>query len=205
MHIAIIGTGNIGRVLGRRWAEAGHTVLFGTRRPEEADLQTLARDAGAELKPLQEAASTADVIVLAVPGLAAEAVVRGLGELGGKILVDCTNPLGPDRTPEPGRSMAERIAEIAPGARVVKAFNTTGAKNMADPVYPTGPLAMPLCGDDANAKATVAGLAATLGFVPLDNGPLRQALALEAMAFVWISQAYGQGWGPDFGFAVLKR
>lgn len=205
MHIALIGTGNVGRVLGRRWAEAGHAVSFGTRKPDDGAAQALARETGASVQRPEEAAGGAEVVVLAVPGSAAEAVVQGLGNLDGKILVDCTNRLGAGRTLLPGPSTAQRIAEIAPGARVVKAFNTTGARNMAAPVYPDGPLVMPLCGDDAGAKETVAALAAELGFVPLDNGPLKQATALEAMAMVWIVQAYGQGWGPDFGFALLRR
>lgn len=205
MYIAIIGTGNVGRVLGRRWKEAGHTVVLGTREPESESSQTLGRDIGVELKHGAVAAADAAIVVIAVPGLAAEGVVRELGDLKGKIIIDCTNPIGPGRTNRPEKSVAERLAEIAPGAHVVKAFNTTGAKNMADPVYEKGPLVMPLCGDDAAAKKVVWELAETLGFEPIDNGPLRQARALEAMAFVWINQAYAQGWGPDFGFAVFRR
>lgn len=205
MNIAIIGTGNVGRVLGSRWAAAGHTVTFGTRKPEDDEIQTLARDAGAQAMQPAAAAAASDVVVVAVPGRLVETVVQGLGDLSGKIVVDCTNPIGPGRTPRPELSGAESLAEIAPGAHIVKAFNTTGAKNMADPVYPSGPLVMPLCGDDTASKQTVAELAESLGFVVLDNGPLKQARALEALAFVWINQAYGQGWGPDFGFALYRR
>lgn len=205
MKIAVIGTGNVGSVLGRRWAEARHAVTFGSRTPEDEDVQAVARSVGAAVKSPREAAAGAELVLLAVPGTAVEEVVRGLGNLAGKIVVDCTNPRAPDNTPLPGPSPAERIGEIAPGARVVKAFNTTGAKNMADPRYPDGQVVMPYCGDDADAKAVVAKLAESLGFEPLDNGPLRQARALEGMALMWISQAYQQGWGPDFGWAVLQR
>ncbi len=203
MDIAIIGTGRVGRVLGERWAALGHRVCFGTRTPEAA--ADWVQEAGATVTQPAAAAAAADVVVLAVPGTAAEAVVETLGDLSGKVLVDCTNPLRSDRTPLPEQSAAERIAARVPGAHVVKAFNTTGSQNMANPVYPDGRLVMPICGDAADAKATVAALAEALGFVVMDNGPLRQARALEAMAFVWINQAYGQGWGADFGFSLLRR
>lgn len=206
MNIAIIGTGNVGSVLGRRWSEVGHHVSFGSRRPDDEDAQALAESSDADLKTPAEAASGAEVVLLAVPGTAVDTVVRSLGELSGKIVVDCTNRhrLDPQRDREIS-SLAELVAEVATGARVVKAFNVTGAKNMDDPLYPEGPLSMPYCGDDADAKAVVAALITELGFVAVDNGPLSQARALEGMALAWIAQAYQQGWGPDFGFAFLRR
>ncbi len=206
MRIAVIGTGNVGRVLGRRWSEAGHHVCFGSRRPEDEDVKALAKRAGAEAASQQDAAADAEVVLLAVPGSEVEQVVRGLGDLRGKVIVDCTNRHEADLTPRPDiLSLAERIAEQAPDARVVKAFNTTGSKNMDDPAFPSGPLAMPYCGDDPEAKATVRQLISVLGFEAVDNGPLYMANSLEGMALMWIALAYGQGWGPDFGFAVLTR
>lgn len=206
MNIAIIGTGNVGSVLGRRWSEIGHDVSFGSRRPEDEDGQALAAAAGATLTTQSEAAAGAEVVLLAVPGTAVENVVRSLGDLSGKIVVDCTNrhQLDPERDREIS-SLAELVAEIATGAHVVKAFNVTGSKNMDNPVYPDGPLSMPYCGDDADSKSAVRELITELGFVAVDNGPLSQARALEGMAIVWIAQAYQQGWGPDFGFAFLRR
>lgn len=97
------------------------------------------------------------------------------------------------------------MARWAAGARVVKAFNTTGSGNMADAGYGGERLAMMLCGDDEAAKRVVGGLAAELGFEPVDAGPLTRSRQLEQLAVLWIALAYQQGWGPDFGFALLRR
>lgn len=206
MRIAVIGTGNVGSVLGRRWASMGYAVCFGSREPGRQNVRDLVAECGADVATPSDAAADADVVVLAVPGSHVETVVDELGDLSGKIIVDPTNSHKPDLTPHPAmRSLAERIAERAPGAHVVKAFNTTGAGNMEDATYPDGPLSMPYCGDDRAAKSTVAELISVLGFEAVDNGPLHQAYALEGMALVWIGQAYGQDWGPEFGFVFARR
>ena len=97
------------------------------------------------------------------------------------------------------------VAQWATGARVVKAFNTTGSGNMDNPSYGGQRVAMLLCGDDAEANAVVAGLAEELGFEAIDNGGLRQSRYFEALALIWISQAYVKGWGPDFGLSIVRR
>ena len=77
---------------------------------------------------------------------------------------------------------------------------------MASPIVSgDNKLAMFICGDNEAAKETVAGLATELGFEVEDAGPLKQAFYLETLAMLWISQAFGQEWGPDFGFAILRR
>jgi predicted dinucleotide-binding enzyme len=102
-------------------------------------------------------------------------------------------------------SGAEEIAHWADGARVVKAFNTTGWQNMADPLYGSQGLSMLLCGDDAPAKQLTADLARQLSFEPVDVGPLRSARYLEALAMLWINMAILQGFGTNFGFQVVRR
>ena len=91
-----------------------------------------------------------DCLVHGAPALGAEGAIGAAGDLGGKILIDATNPIGKGFVLTHGHddSGAEQVQRWAPGARVVKAFNTTGAENMADPAYPAGPLAMFVCGDD---------------------------------------------------------
>ena len=206
MKIAVIGTGKVGSVLGRRWAEGGHDVTFGSRRAGSDELEHL-HVHGATVELPAEAVVNAEVVVLATPWPATESVIASLGDLSDKIVVDCTNPLGPGFAfqGKPGASGGEQVANWAKGARVVKAFNTTGAKNMGAPVIDGHRLAMFICGDDADAKKQVAGLAEELGFVAIDNGGLSQAHFLESMAMVWITQAFQQGWGPDFGVAILHR
>lgn len=210
MRIAVIGTGNVGAVLGRRWARGGHDVTFGTRRPDDASVLALVEAAGPRASAAlpADAASGAEVVVLAVPGGAALETAAGLGGLAGKIVVDCTNPILPGLaglSVGTSDSGAEALARALPGARVVKAFNTTGSKNMEHPVYPGGRLAMFVCGDDPAARTVVAGLAEELGFGAVDCGPLASARYLEPLAMVWITLAYPLKQGPDFGFALLRR
>lgn len=209
MNIAIIGTGSVGRALGRGWADAGHAVIFGSRHPQSEDVKALVASIGnrACATASHEAAAAAEVIALAVPWSAAQSAVDGLGDLRGKILIDCTNPLaaGPTLATSRDTSGAEQIAGWAPGARVVKAFNTTGANNMAAPNYAGTPLTMFLCGDDADAKDTVAELAEDLGFEAVDAGPLIRARLLEPMALLWIQLAMNEGFGREIGFKLLQR
>ncbi len=207
MKIAVIGTGNVGSVLGRRWADAGHEITFGTRDSSAERLQALLAGTGARATTAAEAAAASDVVVLATPWPATRAVVEQFGDLSGKILVDCTNPLRPDLSLDDAArpSGGEVVANWATGASVVKAFNSTGASNMSNPAFGDSRLTLLICGDDAEAKQVVAGLAGELGFEPVDNGPLSQSRFLEGLAMIWIHQAYVQGWGPDFGFVTVRR
>ena len=209
MRIAIVGTGNLGRALGLRWA-ARHDVTFGTRDPTAAHVQELVRlgSGRARAVPVAHAAREAEVIVLATPWGGTEAAVRQLGPIPGRILVDATNPLAPNLsglTLGHATSAGERVAEWAPGARVVKAFNTTGAGNLMNPRYGDQAITMFLCGDDPSAKATVMGLAQDIGLEPVDTGPLTMARYLEPLAMLWISLAYQRGMGPNFAFKILTR
>src|SRR5262249_11789868 len=129
-------------------------------------------------------------------------------DLGGKVVIDTTNPGAPDwKSLAVGHttSGAEENARAAPGARLVKCFNTTGWMNMADPVIHGVPITMPYCGDDPGAKAVAAQLAKELGFEPLDAGPLSNARLLEPLAMLWIYLAMHMGLGTDFGFKLLRR
>ncbi|HEX5048789.1 MAG TPA: NADPH-dependent F420 reductase [Gammaproteobacteria bacterium] len=189
--IALIGTGNVGAALGRRFAEHGHTVTYGSRNPADADVVELVRDTGhgaVALAP-REAAARSRIVVLAVPWTAAEDAVRGLGDLSGKIVVDPTNPRVQaadgfaDYPPLPD-SNAERIARLAPGAKVVKAFSTLGAETMYDPRLAEGPVTVPVVGDDRAAKEIVAALARELGLEAVDVGPLRHARIIEGLHYL---------------------
>jgi NADPH-dependent F420 reductase len=191
--IALIGTGNVGGALGRRFAENGHTVVYGSRDPQQADVVDLVEQTGhgaVALSPA-EAAARSRVVVLAVPWSATEEVVRGLGDLSGKILVDPTNPrvMASDGfadyppTLEQG-SNAERIASLAPDADVVKAFSTLGFETMQDPRVAEGPVTIPLVGDDRAAKALVGELAREIGLEAVDVGPLRHARIIEGLHYL---------------------
>ncbi len=205
MNIAIIGAGNVGQALGSGWAALGHTVIFGTRSPDRDDMVALTTRTGTQAALPADAAAQAEVLLLATPWNATQAVLENLGDLTGKVLLDATNPIGPGLALIGDPSGGEQVAAWAPGAHVVKAFNTTGFENMQAPSYDGTPLAMFYCGDDASAKATAADLIAALGFDAIDAGPLSRAVHLEHLAMVWITQAFTMGAGRDFGFAVLRR
>lgn len=209
MKIAIIGAGNVGGTLGTAWAAKGHDVVFGVRDPREAKVQELLRATGGKARAasVREAAAAAELVLLATPWGAAQDALRAAGDLKGKILVDATNPLKPDFSGLAlghTTSAGEEVARWAPGARVVKAFNTIGAQHMTDPRIAGQRPSMFVCGDDPAAKQTVAGLAEALGFEPVDAGPLTQARLLEPLAMLWISLAYAHGLGTNIGFRLLR-
>jgi NADPH-dependent F420 reductase len=194
--IAMIGTGNVGAALGRRFAENGHTVVYGSRDPSAADVRELVAVTGhgAVAVTQARAAAQADIVVLAVPWRAAEDVVRALPDLSGKIVVDPTNPRV---TASDGfadypieDSNAERIARLAPGAEVVKAFSTLGAETMLDPELAGGPVTVPIVGDDRAAKERIAALAREIGLEAVDVGPLRHARIIEGLHYLR-ANAYG--------------
>jgi predicted dinucleotide-binding enzyme len=206
MNIVIVGAGNVGRALATGWHKAGHRVTLAVRDPGGrgvADLKTQ----GLSLVPMKGAAEADEVIVLAVPWDAVPGALKALGPLNGKILVDVNNPLTSSLELAVGHddSAGETVARLAPGARVIKAFNTTGSANMTNSKYAGGKLMMPVAGDDAEAKQTVMALARDLGFEPVDVGPLAMSRHLEPLAMLWIKLALVQKLGMDFGFALLRR
>lgn len=209
MKIAMIGTGNVGGTLGVRWAKGGHQVAFGTRNPNSDKVQELLEIAGekASASSISEATVAAEVVVLAVPWGVTQETIAAAGDLTGKIVVDATNPVAPGLQLAMGTTTSggEQVAAWAKGARVVKAFNTTGWENMADPVYNGEPTLMLICGDDAQAKTAVAQLTEPLGFEVVDLGPLLTSRFLEPFALVWIRLAAVQGFGRDFAFKLVRR
>jgi 8-hydroxy-5-deazaflavin:NADPH oxidoreductase len=207
MKIGIVGSGNVGATLGRRFAQAGHEVTFGTRRPDSAEMRELGKLPRARVTTNAEAAQSSEAIVLATPWPATQDALRGLGDLSGKILLDATNPLKPQFDAlEVGNTSSggELVAQWAPGARVVKIFNSIGYNIMENPAFPAGAATLLYCGDDPGAKTAARELGAQLGFDPLDAGPLRQARVLEPMALLWISLAFG-GEGREIAFRLMKR
>jgi len=210
MKIGIIGSGNVGGALGTRWAQAGHDVTFGSRNPASYDMRQLVAKAGAAARAAssKEALEVSELLLLATPWPSTKAVLEGLGDLTGKVLIDATNPLLPDLSGlEVGTttSAAEQVAGWARGAKVVKAFNTVGFNIMANPAFGADRPVMFYCGDDAAAKQTVRPLVEQLGFEAVDAGPLSQARVLEPFALLWISLAYAQGQGRDIAFKLLRR
>jgi 8-hydroxy-5-deazaflavin:NADPH oxidoreductase len=207
MRIAIIGAGSVGGTLGQAWLKQGEDVVWGLRNPTDPKYAGLPQE---RRKPPAEAVKAAEVVVVATPWSAAQAAVKSLGSLAGKIVIDCTNPLGmgPDGLNLLlgfDTSAGEQIASWTPGAFVFKTLNTTGASNMAGTSeYSIKPM-MLVAGDDTARKPVVMELVGKLGFEPVDAGPLKNARLLEPFAMVWIDQAMKRGRGRDFAFALLKK
>ncbi|MCA9647251.1 MAG: NAD(P)-binding domain-containing protein [Polyangiaceae bacterium] len=200
MRIAIIGTGQVGTTLGRAWANVGHEVVFGSRGSTSPVV-------GSSVDTPAAAAAWADVVVLTIPWAAASQVVPALGDLQGKVLIDVTNPIGPGFVLTHGHdgSGAEQVAALATNARVVKAFNSTGLENMANPQYGPHRIFMPVAGDDGDAVSKVVQLAEQIGFDAYGFDSLRRARETEPLAMLWIKLALAWGNGRNIGFAVSRR
>ena len=210
MRIAIIGTGNVGAALARGLKGKGHAVTLGARDPSGAEVTSLAAAAGTTLALPAQAAAGAEIVVLALPWGAVEAAVHGLGDLAGKIVVDCTNPIGRTNggaglTVGHATSGGEIVQGWLPTARVVKTLNQVGAEIMADNAgMPLRPV-MFMAGDDQAAKAAVGQILTGLGFEPLDAGDITKARLLEPFGMLWINQALMRGKGRDWAFAAVAR
>lgn len=198
MKVAVIGKGRVGSVLGPAFAKAGHEVTYGVRNPDDPKYQS---DDGIPLATTLEAAQAADVVVLSVDWQQTLAALEDCGDLSGKVLLDCNNPLtfgenGLELELGFDNSAAEMIAART-SAKVVKALNTIGSPVMAKAHdYSDRPVSF-VAGDDEASKQVVMELVASIGFAPRDYGALVNARKLEPMAMVWIDQAFKFGMAPD--------
>jgi predicted dinucleotide-binding enzyme len=202
MRIAIIGAGSVGSTLGNAWHRRGHEVTYGVRNPADPKYASLRAQATTNA----QATADADVVVLCTPWQGTRQAVTSCGDLAGKVLIDCTNPLTADFTAlEVGHttSGAEQIASWAPAARVCKGLNQIGAPMMDSPALPSAPV-MFVCGDDDAAKATTASLVGELGFETVDAGELTMARLLEPYGLLWIHLALRRGFRTNWGFGLLR-
>jgi predicted dinucleotide-binding enzyme len=155
-------------------------------------VRRLAGDIGASTATPADAVAGADAVLLAVPAGAVDDALADLGSLEGRVLIDAVNDVARS---DPG-SVAQDIAAKAPGSRVVKAINTVFAPMYPETVASSGRAHMVICGDDAEAKETVATLVRDLGLEPVDAGGLDAAPEVEGFARLMIRLAYRQGRGP---------
>lgn len=203
MEIGIIGTGNMARGIGTLALHAGHDVTFyGTKRENAQQL-------AGELSGSAKAAAVGDplegdVVVLAVWYPVTREVVERYGDaLDEKVVVDISNPVNTETferiVPDAG-SGAEEVAAAAPGARVVKAFNTTFAGTVAAGEVSGQPLDVLIASDDDEAKKTVASVAEDGGLRAVDAGPLERARELEAAGY--LHMVVQEGLGTGYGSAL---
>lgn len=215
MKIGILGSGNMGAGLGLLWAKAGHEVIFSYSR-DAAKLRRLAETAGpnAQVNTPAKTVAQSEVVMLAVGMPQLEDAIAAGSPFDSKILITCVSGLRPDFTgqtiglaTELTISVAEQVQQLAPQARVVEAFNLTFAEIIAAETRELGGQRPSVfyCGEDASAKATVAGLIEACGYDALDAGGLRVARSLETLATAWVQFAVASGQFPTVGLKVLQR
>ncbi|MFO0475886.1 MAG: NADPH-dependent F420 reductase [Alphaproteobacteria bacterium] len=208
MRLAIIGAGAVGGAIAQGLKGKGHEVTLGVRDPDKPAIVALAAATGARVALPPAAAAGAEVVILSLPWSSAEAAIKPLGDLAGKVVIDCMNPLGMVNgalglTIGFTTSGGETVARWLPRARVVKTLNQAGADIMArNDHLPSRPVQF-VAGNDDEAKAMAMTLLGDLGFEALDAGDLTTSRLLEPFAMTWINQALFRGKGRDWAFAAV--
>ena len=213
MKIAVLGSGQVGEVLANGFLKKGHEVVRGSREPSKMDGWRTGAGAKASVATFAEAAKAGEVVVLAVKGTAAEAVVEACGAgLDGKVVLDATNPIA-EAPPEggvlkfftgPNESLMERLQSKAPAARFVKAFSCVGNAFMVDPDFQGQKPTMFICGNDEAARAKTTELLTSFGWETADMGVAAAARAIEPLCMLWcIPGLRGGSW--THAFKLLKK
>jgi 8-hydroxy-5-deazaflavin:NADPH oxidoreductase len=190
MKIAVIGTGKIGGTLGGRWRAAGHEVVYGSRAGAGDG------PGGAPLMAVADALAGADVVVLAVPAGAVGGVVAANGAaLAGKVVIDAVNRIG-----EPEVNSRAMVAAAAPDARYVRAFNTLGWENFADP--PPG--AALFFAADPGARPAAEELIAAVGLEPVFAGPADVSGTVDALLPLWFALVKHNGGNRRVALSIVS-
>ncbi len=205
MNIAIIGSGNVGKALAKAGVRAGHRVTLSASAADGA--AEAAKETGAHAAQSNtEAIKDADLVIVAVPYDKLGEVFRGLGSsVDGKVVVDATNHVNMQNPGEVlgAASNAEEIQKRHPNVHVVKALNYAFAARMAEPAVGGTHLDAFVAGDDQAAKDKALEFVKSIGFRPIDAGPLIMARALEGMAVLLISLQVKHGWPWQNGWKLV--
>ncbi len=205
MKVGIIGSGDVGKVLGNGFTAKGHDVLIGMRDPKAKGNEVQAKVPKGKVGTFADAARHGEVLVLCVHGDNVQEAVRLAGpeNLAGKLVLDTTNPLefGPNGAHKP-KSVPDSCLQVAqraaPKARLVKAWNCTPGISMVDPKQPGGGDQL-ICGDDPKAKEVAARILKQFGWGVADVGDASMAPYVEGMALAVINQAAKSN---DWGWVV---
>ena len=189
----VLGSGVVGQTLAKSLRDHGYDVRIGSRSP--AKLADYSRKTGIPAGTFAEVGRWADALVLSVVGSGAEDALAQVGRdhLRGKLVIDTTNPIA-DEPPDlgvlryftaPNDSLMEQLQRAYPETRFVKAFNSVGNALMVNPSFGGTRPTMFYCGDDADAKATVARILDQFGWDAADMGSAASARAIEPLAVLW--------------------
>ena len=197
MKIGIIGSGDVGRVLGAGFIKEGYEVMMGTRDiNKETVVNWLANNPNSQVGSFADAAIFGELIVLATAGDITEAVIEsaGINNFDSKVVIDATNPISHTKLPVNGvlqyfttaeESLMERLQKLAPNAKFVKAFNSVGNALMYKPDLPGGKPTMFICGNDDLAKKTVTEILDAFGWETEDMGQANTAGTIESLCILW--------------------
>lgn len=191
--IGVIGSGQVAQILAAGFLKHGYDVMVGSNHIDKlADWKT--KNTRAQLGSFEDVAKFGDIIVLAVKGTAAETVIKSLASnLTNKTVIDTTNPIA-EAPPSHGvlryfttmeESLMERLQNVAPQAKFVKAFNCVGNLFMVNPSFPGGKPTMFICGNDNDAKKEVAIILEQFGWESADFGFAESARAIEPLCILW--------------------
>jgi 8-hydroxy-5-deazaflavin:NADPH oxidoreductase len=213
VRIAVIGTGTVGRTLGEGLAKVGHDIVLGTRDPARTRARDEWQATSLSLGSYGEVGTGAELFVNATSGEASLDALRAVGDdaLAGKVLIDVSNALDhsggfpPKLFVSNTDSLAEQLQRAFPRTKVVKAFNTMTAAVMVNPGdLGGGDSTIFVAGNDADARATVAGVAADLGWTDvMDLGDLTAARGMEMWMPLWLRLLMALG-GPKFNIKVVR-
>ena len=204
MKIALIGSGNVGSALAQGWTRAGHEIMLGVRDKLNFKGSQLSDERNIAVDTIPAAVSKSEVIVIAAVPQAVFSIVEAMGDVSSKIIIDTMNSVRVK--PEPYSNTTEALMHLTTCRDIVKCFNTTGAENMANPIYPMGAADMFYAGDSDRAKEVAAQLAMDLGFATVYNfGGSDKFALLENFALSWINLAIMQGYGRGIAIKIMKR
>jgi len=208
MKLAFIGIGNVGYAIANKLQQNGHEIIVASTKEMSKSLDAaLEKNPNFSVLPLQEAVDNADVIFVATPFFATEALLAGI-DFKGKTLVDCTNPIGAGLTHglKSVESGSEYLQKVVPSANVVKAFTIYGYENLAEQWFENSSIRpmMPYAGNNKDSKVLVQKLIEEMGFEPVDTGDLSQALHLEHMTLLWVTMVRKGQLSPKLVWASIK-
>lgn len=207
MKIAIIGTEAVGKMLGHKWSQAGHDVMFGSQEVATA-LSIAAEIPTTTGGTITDAAAFCDVALLAFPWYAFTDIERIIdGQLDDKVVIDCINPLKSSGSLAIGHkwSAGEEIARTWHRSKVVKAFNHLHINTFENPCYDGKKATAFYCSNEDKAKEVIVQLATDLGVDPVDAGPIKNARLLEPLGALSIQLAFKLHHHSDLAFLLVDR
>jgi predicted dinucleotide-binding enzyme len=212
--VGVIGSGIVGQTLASGFLRHGYDVAVGTNSPGKYQELKSKTNGRAKVGTFQETAKFGEIVVLAVKGTAAEAVMKtsGIDNLAGKVVIDTTNPIA-DAPPvngvlqfftSPNDSLMERLQKLAPEARLVKSFSCVGNALMVNPDFNGIRPTMFICGNHEEAKREVTAILDQFGFDVADMGGVEGARAIEPLCMLWCIPGFrSNSW--THAFKLLKR